>query len=146
MRGDGGVEVGRPADGGERRRRDAEVAEERLLGQPLLSRLEGTGRRVDRHAAGQEGGRLDGDVLELVGDGLDAGGELVEGVEVDEVGPDVAGGDGGGRVGVRVEDADADSERGGGEGQHAAELAGPEDAEGGGHGRGARVGNRNGSD
>ena len=102
----------------EPRGRDPQRAEELLLVQPVLAALE---RRDPRDGA-HPGGRLDGDVLELVRDDVGAPGEPLEPVRV-VVGPDDelpdrarAG------VGRGIEEAELQAERQPREPEHASQL------------------------
>ena len=112
-----------------RRHLEADPFEQLLLRQAVLRRFEGGGRREHRPQRLDEPGRIDGDVLELVGHQVDAGGELGETLEV------VVGTDDrrrhlrGRRIRGRVQRGAGDLERSTGERQHAAELATADDAD-----------------
>ena len=105
--------------------RDPEPAEELLLDEPVLRRLERGGTRDRAHAPR----RLDRDVLELVGDGRRAVREPVEQLRIvvgaDEQLPHLAGR----RVGGRIEEPEREPERDPGEREHPPELTAPDDAD-----------------
>jgi hypothetical protein len=75
--------------------------------------------------------RVGRDVLELVGDHVAGLGQALQGPAVVIGGDDLAGGDAAGRaVLLRIEDDDVEAEARGGLGQHPAQLAAAEDADG----------------
>ncbi len=109
------LEHRRPADVRQRRRqrlwrrdrpprcrRHAAAVEEGLLDEPVLAGGEDGGTGAQRHQLVDDGGGAGGNVLELVGDDVDGGGERLQGRLIAVVGDGRAVGDvGGRRVGVR---------------------------------------------
>ena len=128
----GGVEVGVGFHFAEGRGGEAIVAEESFLPQPLLSGVENVAGGPDNGVASGDFGGDGRDVLDLEGDDADALGEVGEALLI-EVIPDrfdisdLARW----RVGVRRVNGDTIAELAGGEGQHPAQLAAAEDADGG---------------
>jgi len=106
-----------------------EPLEEGLFGETVLRHGQRAGRREDWKRARQTASRLDRDVLELVGDGLEAGCEALEGRRVVVGADDQLARRSRGGVRRRVEEPEAEPEGHAGEGQHPTELAPADDAE-----------------
>ena len=121
------LEIREGIDGGEGRGRDPEGLERLLLGEPVLRDLErGVGREHGSATTERVGHRCR-DVLELVGHDVGAGGQLGQGIGVVVRRDDERRQMPRGRVGVRVEEPEAQTERVAGEGEHAPKLTTAED-------------------
>ena len=126
------VQLRERADRREGGDRDAGAGEEPLLPQPVLGGVEDRSRRPHGSVRGGGLGGVGGDVLELEGDDVHPAGEVADRVEVVIGGLDLAVGDlAGGGVVVRGEGVHPVAHPAGGDGEHAAELAAAEDADGG---------------
>jgi hypothetical protein len=131
----GGLDFGRHLRGASRlliwRHRDAEIANEALFDQAVLRHGECRGTGTQRLQAGEDLGGAGRDVLELVGDDVDLSGEGGERRLVVIGGDGLVRGDLEGRaLRIGTVDVGPEAEAGGGQRQHAAELAAAEDADG----------------
>src|SRR5262249_22364323 len=138
---EGGARLRRTVDATEGGDRNAKLGDELLFGQSILSHLQRPSARAHRHEASEVARGLHRHVLELEGDGIDAGRECRKRRPIVEGSPGgarrhVASGPAVGAVNVRLE-----PETRCGHGEHAPELTAAQDAYGGAgrQGRGARI-------
>src|SRR5262249_52159476 len=116
-------------DGLERRCRNAEALEKRLLDEPILGCFQRARRRVNRQALGKELRSADGDVLELVSHGVQAPREALQNGNVFVIADVQFGEMAGGCERRHVEEAEAQAERIAGEGKHSSQLPSAQDAD-----------------
>ena len=124
-------EIAVVVDWQELRRRNPDAVEEGLFGEAVLGHFERPRRRVDRHALGEMSGGNHRHVLEFVGDDRADAGQFVERCRVVIGGDDLAIGNLRCRtIGLRLQHHGLVAEAGCGHGQHPAELAAADDADG----------------
>ena len=108
----------------------AEVGHEALLVEPVLRHFKRAGIGQQGHIA-QRGQRANGDILKLIGHHRAVGGEGGHGRRIAPIGTGELGGDvGGDGIAFRREDMHPVAQPRGGHGQHPAQLAAPENADG----------------